>query len=44
MSVTEYIAAFAEYFTMLINMIKDFFASLTGGNSGDGEGDASSQA
>lgn len=43
MSVTEYIAAFAEYFVMLINMIKDFFASF-GGNGGEGEGESSSQA
>lgn len=35
MSVTEYIATFAEYFVMLINMIKEFFAGLGGGNTGD---------
>lgn len=30
MSVTEYIAMFAEYFVMFINMIKEFFAGLGG--------------
>lgn len=35
MSVTDYIATFAEYFVMLINMIKEFFSSLSGGNTGD---------
>ncbi len=30
MSVTEYIAKFAEYVVMFINMIKEFFASLGG--------------
>lgn len=38
MSVTEYIAAFAEYFVMLINMIKDFFAGFGGGEA-EGEGE-----
>ena len=31
MSVTEYIAQFAEYFVMLINMIKEFFAGFSAG-------------
>lgn len=36
MAVTEYIAMFAEYFVMFINMIKDFFAGL-GGTTGTPE-------
>lgn len=28
--VTDYIAMFAEYFVMLINMIKEFFANFSG--------------
>lgn len=33
MDVTEYIALFAEFFTQLIKMIKDFFASISGGST-----------
>ena len=29
--VTDYIAMFAEYLVMFINMIKEFFASFGGG-------------
>ncbi len=29
MSVTDYIAQFAEFFTQLIKMIQDFFANLS---------------
>lgn len=34
--VTEYIAMFAEYFVMFINMIKEFFANF-GGATEDAE-------
>ncbi len=34
--VTDYIAMFAEYLVMFINMIKEFFANL-GGGSTEGE-------
>lgn len=39
MEVTEYIAMFAEYVAMFINMIKEFFASLTGGAEPKPEGE-----
>lgn len=40
MAVTEYIAMFAEYFVMFINMIKEFFAGLGGGaTTPEGEGE-----
>ena len=33
MSEVDYIKKFAEYFVMLINMIKEFFAGFGGGSS-----------
>lgn len=39
MSVTEYIAMFAEYVAQFIKMIKDFFASFSGATEDEGEGE-----
>ena len=37
--VTEYIAMFAEYFVMFINMIKEFFGSIGGTTEDEGAGE-----
>lgn len=37
--VTDYIAMFAEYFVMLINMIKEFFANFGGSTETPEEGE-----
>ncbi len=37
--VTDYIAMFAEYFVMFINMLKEFFASFGGNTEAPEEGE-----
>ena len=37
MEITDYIKQFAEYFVMLINMIKDFFGKFSAGEEDTSE-------